>query len=151
MELKKIFIILIDSLKYFGLFLGVLMYYVTVDSFGVVLATVLGGFFGISFIYICVKGYRLSLCEYISEDIRQILFDNGAKKMAFYAEVNSKNISFKIALFKEEGMEFDIKKLRKKVKNKIENSWYKKSVLSTELSEVDDFTKLLEGVKWNQR
>lgn len=151
MELKKLFVILIDNLKYFGIFLGVLMYYWTLDSFGVFFATILGGVFGISFIYICTKGYRFSLCEYISEDIRDVLFENGAPPMAFHVEMDAKYISLKIALFKEEKKEIDIGALREVVKNKIENSWYKKSVLSTELSVVEDFTKLMEGMKWNQK
>ena len=142
METAKKRISLMKKIRWLGLLLGFLMYGCTRQSFGEIMATVLAVIAAMSFYFICDGEGHRTMCQYVAEDLKEAVTAAGLNQCVVEIKSIHAGLITRIYLIKAGPL---ATRCNRAVMERINRSWYRKSIWVTQILELESEGELAEA------
>ena len=142
METAKKRISLMKKIRWLGLLLGFLMYGCTRQSFGEIMATVLAVISAVSFYFICDGEGHRTMCQYVAEDLKEAVTAAGLNQCVVEIKSIHAGLITRIYLIKAGPL---ATRCNRAVMERINRSWYRKSIWVTQILELESEGELEEA------
>ena len=129
-------------IRWAGMVMAVIMYEGTVRSFGSGWATFLAVLAGLAFYYICDSEARRAMCTFVADDLRDAVLEAGHSRCV--VEIKAMNVGLipRVYLIGAGSMAL---RCNRAVMERINQSWYKKSIWVTQILELEHESELQEA------
>lgn len=142
MESVKKRITVMKRIRWAGLPMGLLMYTGTEQAFGTVMATVLAVIAAVAFFFICDGEGRRTMCQYVADDLKAAVTDAGLNRCIVEIKSINAGLITRIYLIKAGPLAI---RCNRAVLERINRSWYRKSIWVTQILELESEGELEEA------
>jgi len=133
---------MMKAVRWAGVALGLLMYEATAGSFGGGWATFLAILAAVGFYYICDSEGRRTMCVYVADDLKKAVQAAGHSHCV--VEIKSMNVGLITRVYLIGAGSLAIR-CHWAVLERINKSWYKKSIWVTQILELEHESELAEA------
>lgn len=137
---KKVFFM--KKIRWVGLILGIIMYECTVGSFGNGLSTFLAIVAALGFYYICDSEGKRTMCTFVADDLKAAVLAAGHSHCV--VEIKSMNVGLITRVYLIGAGSLALR-CNRAVLERINRSWYKKSIWVTQILELENEGELEEA------
>lgn len=141
MEVKKK-IVMFKRLRWMGLLFGIIMYCATFMAFGDILAILLGVAASVGFYMICSVESTRTMCQYVADDLKNAVTEAGHNRCIVEIKCISNGLITRVYLIQADGLET---RLNRAILERINRSWYRKSIWVTQILGMADESELEEA------
>jgi hypothetical protein len=125
---------ILEGLKWFFFVPVLIMFFCTRMSVGNLVALFLGAIFGIAYFILCNRSKMLVICDDIVRDLRAALKSVGQENNIF--EVKNFTLGFVVRVYLIRA-KYLTPSCNKVIIEKIANSWYKKYIMVTQVTDIE--------------
>ena len=142
METAKKRVTMMKRIRWAGLPMGLLMYMGTEQSFGTIAATVLAVVAAVAFYFICDGEGRRTMCQYVADDLRAAVAAAGLSRCVVEIKSINAGLITRIYLIQAGPL---ATRCNRAVFERINKSWYRKSIWVTQILELESEGELEEA------
>lgn len=130
------------TIRWAGIIMGLIMYEGTAGSFGNGWATVLAAVSAAAFYYICDSESRRTMCTFVADDLKDAVLAAGHSRCI--VEIKAMNVGLITRVYLI-GAGSRALRCNREVLERINKSWYKKSIWVTQILELEHESELQEA------
>lgn len=141
MEIKKK-VQFFKRLRWMGVVFGVIMYMATFMAFGDVAAMLLAAAAAAGFFAICSREGTRTMCQHVADDLKTAVLEAGHNRCIVEIKSMNAGLITRVYLIRAEGKETLLNRV---ILERINHSWYRKSIWVTQILGMEDESELKEA------